>query len=99
MFRRPFCFKPMQKRQTAPGVLNDRNTVKQVAAYWQCSPKTVYRLIERGELGCLNIGVIRITRAQVEACEQAHTQEAAKADKAAELMRRGLNNPCALGKR
>jgi excisionase family DNA binding protein len=89
----------MRNRPALPGALNDRNTVKQVAAYWQCSPRTVYRLIKCGQLSCLNIGVIRITRAQVEACEQAHTLEAEKADKAAEYMRRRLLDRRMLGKR
>jgi excisionase family DNA binding protein len=65
----------MKRDQGAGGglgrpALRDRNTVKQVAAYWGCSTKTVYRMIKSGELECLRLGgLLRVSREQVEAYE------------------------------
>src|SRR5262245_4651262 len=51
-------------------VLRDRNTMAMVAAHWGCSARHVRRLVQKGELPCLNLGgVVRLTREQVEAYE------------------------------
>ena len=55
------------------GDLQDRNTIAQVAAFWDCSVRTVKRRIKSGELGCLRMGrVVRITRSQVGTYEKEH---------------------------
>jgi excisionase family DNA binding protein len=47
-------------------------TVEEVAARWAVSPKTLYGMIQRGELVARRIGrVLRIPRAEVESVEQA----------------------------
>lgn len=52
-------------------MLRERNTIRQVADHWACSPKTVYRRIADGSLSCMRLGgVLRISREQVEAYEQ-----------------------------
>lgn len=43
-------------------------SVDQLADAWQVDPKTVRRLIWKGELGCVHIGrAVRITREQLDA--------------------------------
>jgi excisionase family DNA binding protein len=49
-------------------MLRNRNTIRQVAGHWECSPKTIYRRIADGSLPCLRLGgIVRISREQVEA--------------------------------
>src|SRR5262245_66078670 len=53
-------------------MLNERNTVTQVAEFWGCSTDTVYKLLKTGKLKSLNLGpgMIRITKEQVEEYER-----------------------------
>lgn len=52
-------------------------TARQVGERWGCSPKTVKRLAERGELAAMKLGADwRIGTAAVEAYEQRHTTSA-----------------------
>ena len=45
-------------------------TVEEVAAKWRCNPWTVYRLVERGQLGAFRIGRrIRIPQSALDAFE------------------------------
>jgi excisionase family DNA binding protein len=47
-----------------------RLSVAQVAATWQCSPKHVYNLINRGELRAIKLGeLVRLRPEDVEAYE------------------------------
>lgn len=52
-------------------MLRDRNTVKQLAAHWDCSVQTVYNRIKDGSLACLpGAGALRIAREAVEQFER-----------------------------
>src|ERR1044071_3712341 len=52
-------------------MLNDRNTIPMVAEHWNVSPRTVRRLVDKGDLPFLRIGgAIRLTRQAVESYEQ-----------------------------
>lgn len=47
-----------------------RLSVAQVASLWQCSPKHVYNLIDRGELRAIKLGnLVRLRAEDVEAYE------------------------------
>lgn len=53
-------------------MLRDRNSVTQLAAHWECSTATIYRLVRRGELACMGgAGKLRISRQEAERYERA----------------------------
>ena len=57
--------------------LRERNTVKQVAAFWGCSARTVQRLIATGALSCFRYRrIIRISAEQAADCEAQHEYQA-----------------------
>ena len=48
-------------------------TARTLADHWRCSPATVYREIDRGNLACVRIGsIIRIPHRAVEEYERCH---------------------------
>ena len=56
--------------------LRDRNTVRMVAAHWECCANTVYRRIADGSLDCLRLGgLLRVSRDQVEAYERGNVSQ------------------------
>lgn len=50
-------------------------TVPEVAAYLRCSPRTIFDLIHRGELGCIRVG--RLTRIRADQL-QSYLQQPAR---------------------
>jgi len=55
-------------------MLRDRNTLKMVAEHWECSPKTVRRVIDSGALQCIRIGrVIRVSREAIAEYEKEYS--------------------------
>jgi hypothetical protein len=56
-------------------MLRDRNSVALLAAHWDCSTTTIYRLIQSGQLACLGgAGKLRISRQEVERYEGRNTR-------------------------
>ena len=60
------CEQPPEEPPQLFATLPDMNSVPQVAEAWGVCPKTIRRLIARGELGCVHVGrSVRVTRQQM----------------------------------